>query len=107
MALLTALELLLVCDISPNMTQAELDESKNAKLKTSITAFRTQALALINDYAVDAPDDAKNLAMERLVGYLWQMNVPISRKRYTSSPFRESGASSALAPWRKHRAGAI
>ena len=63
------------------------------------------ALQMINSYADDAPDAAKNLALERLFGYLWE--VERTGSRASTDPLIQSGAASVLNRWRTRRAGAI
>lgn len=69
---------------------------------TEITRQLAVADGLITSYADDAPDDVKNEAAARLVGYLLEApsfsnNVNISTP---TDAFRNSGAKSLLSPWR-------
>ena len=63
------------------------------------------AVEMINGYASAAPDSAKNLALERLFGYLWE--VERTGTRASTDPLIQSGAASVLNRWRTRRAGAI
>ena len=61
-------------------------------------------LALINQYAPLAPDSVKNLALERLFGWMWESDV---QARRVSDPLRASGALPLLASYRVRRATII
>ena len=78
-------------------------------IPASITATATPlyegAVDAINRYASGAPDNTKNLALERLFGYLWEEDRTGGRRsRY---PLVDSGAASILTPYRTRRAGVI
>lgn len=90
-----------------------LQASRIVTSTTSIPAVITStaqpiydgAVAMINGYANDAPDSAKNLALERLFGYLWE--VDRTGRSESSDPLIQSGAASILNRYRTRRAGAI
>ena len=60
-----------------------------------LTRQLAAAEAIIEGYAVDAPDDVKNEAAIQLVGYL--LDAP--KARTPQSAFINSGAQALLAPW--------
>ena len=64
------------------------------------------AVGLINVYAPNAPDDQKNLALERLFGWFWEVDVTGTR-RPAGDPLVQSGAASILNRWKTRRAGII
>ena len=68
------------------------------------TPMYNGALAMINRRAPDAPDDIKNLALERLFSYLWEVNAAGAR---AVDPLRTSGAASVLAPYIVRRAAIL
>ena len=66
-----------------------------------ITRQLAVADATITGYADDAPEDVKNEAAIRLVGYLLDAPV-VNPSRNVSTPegaFRNSGAKGLLSPW--------
>ena len=69
------------------------------------TPMYNGALAMINRRAPDAPDDIKNLALERLFSYLWEVNA--AGARAAADPLRTSGAASVLAPYIVRRAAIL
>ena len=89
--------------------QAARIVSSTSNIPTSITATATPlydaSVMLINDYANAAPDTIKNLALERLFGYLWEQDRLDARS--SRDPLVESGAASVLSRYRERRAGGI
>ncbi len=76
-----------------------------ATITATATPLYEGAVDAINRYASGAPDNTKNLALERLFGYLWEEDrVGGRRSRY---PLVDSGAASILTPYRSRRAAAI
>lgn len=68
---------------------------------TEINRQLAVADAMITSYADDAPDDVKNEAAARIVGYLLEA-PPVNPSRNVSTPegaFRNSGAKALLSGW--------
>ena len=83
--------------------------ASTSNIPTHITATAQPlydgSLDMINSYANAAPDAAKNLALERLFGYLWE--VERTGSRASADPLIQSGAASILNRYRTRRAGPI
>ena len=77
-------------------TQTELDETDE------LLAYATEA---VTHFAPDAPDVVQNDAVYRLAGYIYDRPFASADTRF-SNALRNSGAASALLPYREHRAGA-
>ena len=69
-----------------------------------VTRLHGAGMALIDRYAMSAPDGIKDLALIQLAQYLY--DAPVAQRRFTTSALRESGASALLSPYRAHRAAA-
>ena len=76
-------------------TQTELDETDE------LLAYATEA---VTHHAPDAPDVVHNEAVYRLAGYIYDRPFASADTRFANA-FRNSGAASALLPYRNHRAG--
>ena len=76
-------------------TQTELDEADQ------ILAYATEA---VTHHAPDAPDVVHNEAVFRLAGYIYDRPFASADTRFANA-LRNSGAASALLPYREHRAG--
>ena len=76
-------------------TPTELDETDQ------ILAYATEA---VTHHAPDAPDVVHNEAVYRLAGYIYDRPFASADTRF-SNALRNSGAASALLPYRVHRAG--
>lgn len=65
--------------------------------------------AIITKYAPAAPNDVQNMALIRLVGYLYDNDADnnVSRSSASTNSLQFSGAASLLSQWRVHRAGVI
>ena len=80
--------------------------------KPTVDRLLTVSVALVKQHALDAPDDVKDEATLRLIGWLYDSG------RFEAGEFGErpavnsagalvkSGTASLLKPWRAHRAGA-
>lgn len=62
------------------------------------------ASAMVLDHAPKAPDEIHDVALIRLVGWLYDSDPADPA---VGRALLVSGASAVLAPWREHRAGAI
>jgi hypothetical protein len=76
-------------------TQTELDETDE------LLAYATEA---VTKHAPDAPDVVQNEAVYRLAGYVYDRPFASADTRFANA-LRNSGAASALLPYREHRAG--
>ena len=76
-------------------TQTELDETDQ------LLAYATEA---VTRHAPDAPDVVMNEAVYRLAGYIYDRPFASADTRF-SNAMRNSGAASALLPYRNHRLG--
>ena len=76
-------------------TQTELDETDE------LLAYATEA---VQHHAPDAPDVVQNEAVYRLAGYVYDRPFASGDTRF-SNALRNSGAASALLPYREHRLG--
>lgn len=63
------------------------------------------AEAMIIDYAGGAPDSVHDMALVRLVGYLYDSDP--ADPRASTNPMLASGAAPLLSPWKIHRALSI
>ena len=89
-------------------TQTELDETDELlayatalDLPGGLLAYATEA---VTHHAPDAPDVVHNEAVYRLAGYIYDRPFASADTRFANA-FRNSGAASALLPYRNHRAG--
>ena len=76
-------------------TQTELDETDE------LLAYSTEA---VTHHAPDAPDVVHNEAVYRLAGYIYDRPFASADTRFANA-MRNSGAASALLPYRMHNAG--
>ena len=60
--------------------------------------------AIVEEYTPDAPDAVLDLALIRVVGWMYDADPA---EAVTSNPLLMSGAGAILARWRIHRAGAV
>lgn len=67
-----------------------------------VTRIHGAASAMIDRYAMAAPEAVKDMAMVQLAQYLY--DVSPEQRRHTTSALRESGAAATLAPYRIRRA---
>lgn len=79
-----------------------------ASIPASVTAsaqiLYDGSKAEIEQYAPDAPEAVQNLALVRMLAYLWQLPPGGSARGYTSA-LRNSGAAGSLSRWRAVRLG--
>jgi len=78
----------------------EIPEPTDAALSVLFPA----AVAIIEQYAADAPSAVQNAACVRLLGWLWDADPADAQ---LGRGLQASGAASLLQLWREHRAGAI
>ena len=79
------------------------DTTEETAEATRLLAYATEA---ITQYAPDAPDATANEAAVRLAGYLY--DAPFAARGATyAAALINSGAASALAPYREQRGGAV
>ena len=71
---------------------------------TVITVLLGAASAIVIEHASQAPDAVHNVAVIRLVGWLYDADPSEAR---SGQALRMSGAQSLLAGWREHRAGPV
>ena len=76
-------------------TQTELDETDQ------LLTYATEA---VTHHAPDAPDVVQNEAVFRLCAYIYDRPFASQSTRF-SNALRNSGAASALLPYRNHRLG--
>ena len=76
-------------------TQTELDETDE---------LLSYASEVVTRHAPDAPDVVMNEAVYRLAGYIYDRPFASADTRF-SNVLRNSGAASALLPYRMHGAG--
>ena len=79
-------------------------ESVPGPVATVITLLLGAASAIVIDHAAGAPDAVHDVAVIRLVGWLYDADPAEARN---GQALRLSGAQSLLAQWREHRAGPI
>ena len=89
MAILTVQQLLVAARIITDATDVP------AQTLAVANALYPGCVALINQYAPMASDDVKNLALERLFGWMWESDV---QSGDVSDPLQASGALSLLSP---------
>ena len=89
MAILTVQQLLVAARIITDATDVP------AQTLAVANALYPGCVALINQYAPMASDDVKNLALERLFGWMWESDV---QSGGVSDPLQASGALSLLSP---------
>ena len=89
MAILTVQQLLVAARIITDATNVP------AQTLAVANALYPGCVALINQYAPMASDDVKNLALERLFGWMWESDV---QSGGVSDPLQASGALSLLSP---------
>ena len=80
-------------------------ENIPAPITAAAAPIYAGAVIQINQYALDAPDSVKNLALERLFGYLWEVEHVAGRT--ATNPLIQSGAASILSDWKVRRLGRI
>ena len=68
-----------------------------------ISRIHSAGTKAIDRYALSAPQSIKDVAIVRFGQYMY--DAPPSRRRFVTSALHESGASSLLAPYRRHRLG--
>ena len=91
----TILQAQLAARLRLGRTQIELDETDE------LLAYSTEA---VTRHAPDAPDVVHNEAVYRLAGYIYDRPFASQSTRF-SNALRNSGAASALLPYRQHRLG--
>lgn len=68
-----------------------------------VARLHAASVAIIDRYAMAAPESIKDQALVHLGQYLY--DAPPAQRRATTNALRESGASAMLAPYRSHRLG--
>jgi len=79
-------------------------DSVPPEVATVVDLVRLGAVALIERFTSQAPDDVANVACIQLAGFLYEVEpgTPLN-----SVPFINSGACALLSPWRTFHAGAL
>lgn len=73
-------------------------------IEVTLSFLFKAAAAIVVEYAPQAPDDVHNVALIRLLGWLWDAEPD---QPGIGNALQTSGASRLLAQWRVHRAGVI
>lgn len=73
-------------------------------IQVAVNFLYPAAVAIVQDYAPGAPDEVHDVALIRLLGWLFDADPTDSR---ISRAMQVSGAAPLMSRWRVHRAGAV
>jgi len=75
-----------------------------AAVQVALDVLFPAAIAMVERYAPEAPDDIHNAAVVRLLGWMWDSEPGLATSR---TGIVASGAAAVMSMWRVHRASAV